>query len=238
MTFVHSKQSRLLVNERHLSGQITSWTAGGTKNLSETTTLLDEGTRFVAGLVEGTLSINGLFDSAAGSLHDTMSTAFKAGDGDLLVTAAPAGLTVGMPAICAVAHTTSFATESPVADAVSLSIEGQPDDGVDFGVLLHGHTAETATGTGTDVDLGAATGKGVAFLHVTNVAGTTPSLTCKVQHSADSNTWVDLLTFTAATAATRARKVASGPVSRHVRATWTISGTTPSFTFALAYAPR
>jgi len=58
----------------------------------------------------------------------------------------------------------------------------------------------------------------------------------RIQHSVDGSAWVDLVPFTAVTVANRAQRLAvTGTVNRHVRSQWTITGTTPSFTFHAAF---
>jgi hypothetical protein len=99
-------------------------------------------------------------------------------------------------------------------------------------------TARTATGTGTALQVGAvATGKRMyAALHVLSVAGTTPSITARVESSVD-NTFAaptTRLTFTAATVAGGQALRTDGTAITDTwwRIVWTISGTTPSFMFA------
>jgi len=76
------------------------------------------------------------------------------------------------------------------------------------------------------------------ILNVTAVSGTTPSLTVEVQWSNDGTTFVSAGTpdtFTAITAAGTAQKSMTVK-GRYVRLKYTVSGTTPSFTFdALGY---
>ena len=94
----------------------------------------------------------------------------------------------------------------------------------------------TATGNGTGQDM-----RGmhelIALLNVLVVSGTTPSMTLKLQLAPTLNgTYVDIpgAVFSPVTGVARAdlRVVADG-ANGFVRAAWTISGTTPSFTFAL-----
>jgi hypothetical protein len=99
-------------------------------------------------------------------------------------------------------------------------------------------TARTATGVGTGLNLGAvAAGKRLyAALHVLSVAGTTPSLTARVESSVD-NTFAaptTRLTFTAATTVGGQILRTDGTAITDTwwRIAWTISGTTPSFLFA------
>lgn len=99
-------------------------------------------------------------------------------------------------------------------------------------------TARTATGTGTGLQLGAVpAGKRLyAALHVLSVAGTTPSLTARVESAVD-NTFAaptTRLTFTATTAVGGQIQRTAGTAITDTwwRVAWTISGTTPSFLFA------
>jgi hypothetical protein len=235
---VHSKSSRVLVATGHLSGSITGYTITHTRAMGETTTLMDEGSRFIPGLLEGSLNLSGLFDSAAGGIHELIDAARQNGT-ELLVTVLPDGLAVGQPAFIATSELTSYNAEAAVAETVTIEVEGTPDDGVDWGVSLHAHAAETATGNGASIDNAASTANGgVASLHVTAATGTSPSMTAKVQHSVDGTVWVDLITFTAATGAASERKTVTGTVNRYVRESRTISGTSPNFTFAMAFARR
>jgi hypothetical protein len=99
-------------------------------------------------------------------------------------------------------------------------------------------TARTATGTGTGLNLGAvAAGRRLyATLHVLSVAGTTPSITARVESSVD-NTFgapTTRLTFSAASAigGQVLRTDGTAITDTWWRMAWTISGTTPSFLFA------
>jgi hypothetical protein len=101
-------------------------------------------------------------------------------------------------------------------------------------------TARTATGVGTGLNVGAvAAGKRMyASLHVLSAAGTTPSITARVESSVD-NTFSSptaRLTFAAATAVggQTLRTAGTAITDPWWRVAWTISGTTPSFLFAAA----
>jgi hypothetical protein len=74
------------------------------------------------------------------------------------------------------------------------------------------------------------------LVDVTTVSGTTPSMTLTVEWSHDGTTW-----FPAATPDTLGAAITAGVKRVHTvdvkgafaRVVWTISGTTPSFTFAI-----
>jgi hypothetical protein len=101
-------------------------------------------------------------------------------------------------------------------------------------------TARTTTGTGTGLNLGAVTaGKRMhAALHVLSVAGTTPSITARVESAVDNafTSPTTRLTFTAATAVggQTLRTAGTAITDPWWRIAWTISGTSPSFLFAAA----
>lgn len=105
-------------------------------------------------------------------------------------------------------------------------------------------SAQTATGTGTGLELGAlaAEQRLYASLHVLSASGTTPSITVTVESDAD-NTFgsaTTRLTFDAATAegGQILRTDGTAITDTWWRLAWTISGTTPSFMFVSALGIR
>jgi len=240
MAFVHGKDSRLLLDDLALSGYLKGWEHGTEREMADVTIEGDGGHKFLPGLDNGSLSLDGVFDNtaAADGQDEVLDTARGASSASV-ITAAPEGFAVGKRVIPISARESTYAVSSPVGDAVTFAASWMAEGQVDVGVALHDLTAETATGNGASVDNAASSANGgVANLHVTAVSGTTPSATVKVQHSTDNSAWVDLITHTAATAKTAERLTVTGTVNRYVRGTWTITGTTPSFTFALAFARR
>lgn len=92
--------------------------------------------------------------------------------------------------------------------------------------------ARTATGSSAAVETGQWDVLRGLLLDVTAVSGTTPTLTVTVETSADSSTWYTVASFVQRTAAGTERKSFPG-LDRWARLTWTVGGTTPSFTFAI-----
>lgn len=98
-------------------------------------------------------------------------------------------------------------------------------------VTLASSAARTSSGSGSSVS--------TADFHtlrltlaVAAASGTTPSLSVTVETSGDGSTWYSVGAFAAKTAAATERKSFSG-LDRYVRASWAVSGTTPSFTFSV-----
>jgi hypothetical protein len=68
----------------------------------------------------------------------------------------------------------------------------------------------------------------------TAASGTTPSMVVTIEDSVDDGaTWNVIDTFGAITAATRIVRTTSSTFGPKLRASWAITGTTPSFTFAI-----
>lgn len=236
MTVAHSKDGRVLMNERHVSASLTGYTVSHRRAMGTTSSLLDDGYRAVPGLMSGQLAIRGLLDGTSGDLY--VETVGNLGNDDpILVTVFPHLGTIGRPAFIVRADIESLDIPASLQDAVALTIDAMPDDGVDLGVSLHALGAETVDGNFTAVDNAAATTNGgVGSLHVTAYSGLTSAL-IKIQHSADDSTYADLISFTSVTAATSQRSAVTGTVNRYVRATVDVTGT-GSATFAVAFARR
>jgi hypothetical protein len=232
---LHSKSTRVLVNNAHLSGDIRSWSFQHRRNLSSVANLLSGGEEYIPGLLSGSVNITGNFNSGAGNITTILNTA-RASEGGLLTTFLE-GTTIGNLAFISEGNVSSSDTPAQVQDAVRVSIQGTPNDGVDIGVLLHALGAETADSNGTSVDNAAASSNGaVASLHVTAFSGLT-SISVRVQHSTDNSAWSDLITFTSVTGTTWQRSTATGTVNRYLRAWWDVTGT-GSCTFLVAAARR
>lgn len=73
-----------------------------------------------------------------------------------------------------------------------------------------------------------------AYLNVTAVSGTSPTLDITIEESPDGIEWFDSgYSFTQVTSAEKQRLVMDAIGGYHLRAVCTIGGTSPSFTFSL-----
>lgn len=99
--------------------------------------------------------------------------------------------------------------------------------------VLQPSAAQTASGSGAaaQLPLGDAVGY---FVNVTAVSGTSPSMTVKFDLSADGVNWASgAAGTTSAITAAGTYYVASTNPGVMVRASWAVTGTTPSFTFSV-----
>lgn len=246
MAFAHGSSTVVLVNEKVVSTEVSGWGMSHSRAVSEVTvvgqTAGAAGARFVPGLMSGTLSLRGPWDTGTTGLQKEITDAVGV-DNVFVATCLPDGVAIGKPAFFCVGDPTDHTIDSLVADAVGFTFQAQADDSVDMGYVIHALAAETADGNGTAVDRGATpltpTTHGAAVaIHVTAYSGLT-SAAIKVQHSTDNSTWADLVAFTSVTAIGSERKlVADGTtVNRYLRVVTDVTGT-GSVTFLVSVAPR
>ena len=223
MAFVHGKGTKVHVNAVDFSEYFNNVDVTKTSDVAETTNFGSSGVKtFIAGEDDGTFSLTGLFDATADA---TLQPLLGGSDFNLIV--GIDGLETGDRTQFGSANITNYGVSSPVGDVVATSIDAQADNGVTIGLVLNAgaYTATGVQGSAND-NSASSTGGGGAFLIVTSVSGTSPTVDVKIQHSADNVTYADLITFTQATGATsEIKKVAEGTtINRYVRVHATIGG--------------
>jgi len=262
-TFRPGRTGKLLFNNTDLSDILTSVTVEASANAPDVTTFQDaDVNRHPAGLRDGSVSYEGLFDGTALSTASTATTGaldakFQSALGSTshpIVTYGPENDTLGRRCRMFQQVQTAYTASSPVDDVVRVSAAGALSDRHDFGVWLHALASRSSTSsTLGNVNSGVAagtTGGGVGHLHYTN--GSLANMTVQIQHSSAASTgstdsWANIITFSAVTessaSATAAqRSTVSGTVKRRVRAVITTfstaTGNSTTGTFAVAFARR
>ncbi|MEU3255911.1 hypothetical protein [Streptomyces sp. NPDC006997] len=194
----------------------------------------------VGGLASSEISGEGQWEAGDPSLVDDASWAQLGGIGPWSISANN-GAAVGDLAYLTRAMSASYKLFAQVGEVAPWTSAAKSAWPLVRGQFAHPPgTPRTATGTGTGLELGdvAAGRRMYAALHVLSVAGTTPSLTARVESSAD-NTFAaptTRLTFEAATEAGGQILRTDGTAITDTwwRLAWDITGTTPSFLFAAA----
>lgn len=75
-------------------------------------------------------------------------------------------------------------------------------------------------------------------LDVSAASGTSPTLNVLVEDTLDGSTWNTIGTFAQRTAAGREVINVTSPFAKRIRVSWTVGGTTPSFTFSVICASQ
>ena len=192
----------------------------------------------IGGQKSGSVDLTLMQDVATGSVDDTLYPLLGVADTPHSICTASAD---GSKAYLFRGIPLSYSPiNSPVGDVAMGQVSGMSSTGgIVRGKLIHpGSTARTSS-TGTGRQLGAVVaGKSLyAALHVLSVSGTsTPTITVKVQSDDNGSftTPTDRITFTAATAVgAQWGSVAGAITDDYWRISFTISGTNPSFLFAV-----
>lgn len=190
-----------------------------------------------AGLKEVTSTVSGFFDASTLDAH-LFSTFATTG---IAYSVAPSAAADGDLAYTTKVMRPTYQFGGAVGELLpyTASVVGYGTPLVRGTILHPGATARTTSGTGTGRQLGAvsATQKLYAALHVLSVSGTsTPTVTVIIQSDSDNTfaTPTTVLSFTAATAVGgQFSSVAGAITDTWYRVSYTISGTSPSFTFAV-----
>lgn len=186
------------------------------------------------GLSDANGNVGGFFDAGDPSKPDDRLWADLAKANPW--TFAPDGAAIGQLAYLTRMVQKNYKPGASVGELLGYTADLVGDEPLARGSVLHdAGTARTTTGTGTIVQLGAV-GVGMKMwctLHVLSVAGTTPSITVKLQSATTGafSSPTDRATFAAATAVGgQWVGTAAGPITdTYWRLSWTISGTAPSF---------
>lgn len=247
-TFLHGKNTGVLLNATDLSAYFNSADLAQTIDTAETTGFTSSAKSYITGLNDATLSVSGMFSQDAGGEDVVLSTALGATTTPLVT------VIFGVNAIgnrCATgrAHEVSYSISSPVADVTTVSADFNASTdavsnqtyGIKGGVMLTAGAsiAFGSLGNLASVDNSASsTNGGMGVLHVTANSITGGTTTIKVQHSADNSTWADLITFTAVSASTTTQQLSAvtGTINRYVRATASTAGSSGSITYHIAFA--
>jgi len=194
----------------------------------------------VNGLADATVNLGGFWDAGDLSKPDDVLWANN-GTYTQPLTVGPTSGADGTLVYLTKVSQNSYKPSGEVGKLFGWTADMNGNQPIARGLILHPQgTARTATGTGTGRQLGAvlATQRLYANLHVMSIAGTsTPTITVKIQSSVD-NTWAsptDRIAFTAATTLTgQPLNVLGAITDQWWRAVWTISGSSPSFLFAVS----
>lgn len=233
MAFIHGKGTVLLGDDVALTGYFTNLQSSKSAQAVDVTTFGNDDKVFIAGIEEGSIALNGVFDAAASASDPELHDALAAASGKI-ITVGYDGTTIGNRVTMTQAREASYNINGSVNDAVRLAATFTSDGGIRQGVSLHALGAETGTGDYASVDNSASTANGgVGHLHVTAFTGT--NVTIKIQHSVDDNVWADLITFTSVTGTTQERSSVAGTVNRYLRGQIS-GGTFTTVTFAVAFA--
>jgi hypothetical protein len=244
MAAVHGKDAKVYINAVDLTTYFNDLTISGEADTAETSTFGSTYKSYVVGLLDGTISLGGVWDGAAGAVDATLAALL--GTNSTLVSIGPNLDTRGNRAELCASIETKYEVTGSISDAVMVSAEFQQSGGIGWGAWLQAKSAVTGNqtaGATFSIDTVTTSSSGyVANLHVFTVTGTTPTLDLEIWDSLDNTS------FALVTGAVFAQQIAAGAVQlssttqtvrRYVALKRTIGGTaSPTFTHAVSFAKR
>ena len=239
MPRIHAKAADIFVDEFDYSGFSNAVDIAVDNNLAEVTAFADTDQTFLEGKAGFSITVNGFYsrtDYDAEMWADLTAAARQVG-------IYPPGVSDGDKGY----EGQSIVTGQPrVADkgaAVTLNVGWKGDTPLVRTIVLDVNTALIATGTGTAYQYGAvgASQTMMGVLRVLSASGTLPTLNVLIQ-SDDNEAFTSpttRLTFTQATGVTYEVKTAAGAVTdTWWRVSYTVGGTTPSFSVVVSFGIR
>lgn len=230
----------LLASGMNILGDTTDLEDTDDAALEEITALGDAPQSYAfAGVDDYVLTQNGFFNDATNRSNDALNNK----GASKVMSFAPEGNTLGARMVSVPAVQSMYKRQISRGALHKASASYKPTGSHDEGKIVAPLTARTAASdtTATSLDNSASSANGcAATLQMTDLTldGYT-NIVVKLQHSANNSVWVDLITFTAITAAPAAeRKTVTGTVNRYLAAAWayTGSGTSPTGTWTLGVA--
>ena len=231
---------RILGGANHMTVDAKSAGPAIGQDMHDVTTLLYTSKQFQPGLPNDELAISLLLnpDQTAGTVYADVKSWIQS--------AAGAPFTVGLNGFAAAAPAwlgTQVMSKRQLKTAqgqiATLDLVFASKGLALFGACLTPLQTITTTTTGATVDNGAATtGGAIATVHLPTITGA-PTVTCKVQDSADGSSWADVtgLGFTGVSARGAQYLSITGTVRRYRRAVCTVTGgSSPSVQCLVALA--
>jgi hypothetical protein len=208
---------------------------GYSQTMLDVTSLQDSAMARIAGLSDGTVTVNGWFEKTGDHAAWT-SNSGKLPSADQVVVVG-FGTALGDACLGMKAKQASYNVTRAPGNAIATVAEYQSTAGqqLDFGVLLTTGPKQTdASATdSTSVDQTAGTSAGaVGYIEAMSIGS--GSATVKIQSSTNNTVWSDLITFTAVTGQTSERVAVTGTVNRYVRVIST--GTFTNLVFVVGFA--
>lgn len=196
----------------------------------------------LAGIQQASIELKGHYTPGYTGMDGILNQRFGQ-DSDVLVAYAALGWNPLNPLVMQPSVITKYDVDAKLKGAVEIDSTYTARGAVDDGYLLVSPTTFlTVSGSSSVLDdtltTGATLGGCAAQLHVLSASGTTPSLTMTISSSPDGTTWTPLLAFTAMTKPGSQRLVlpVGNNIDQQIKATWTISGTTPKFSAVVGFS--
>ncbi len=230
MVFVAGKGSAVVVAEFDLSSDFTGYNFGKSRQLPDVTTMGLDDKVFLAGVGEGSISVQGVWNAATDQSDEELNNL----DGtETVITASPQGFaTIGDRAHMVNGFIENYQPRATQNDAVRFSAGIKSSAGAYTGQILHPDIQRSTPADFGSIDGTAQSTFGAtAFLHVTEFNGTDATVT--IEDAVTEPTYGSLVAFTQATGLTSEKVTVAGNVERFTRIA--LTGTFTTVTFVVSF---
>ena len=223
---VHGKNGRVYIDEFDVTGFANSISLDTSVDLSDITTMANNGKKYLEGLKDATMAIEGIYDGDKDTIDNTLN---EIKTGEALYSYYPALDTKGNVGYSFKGLRSASATQASITESVNFSLATQTTEGTERVKSITPKVTIEEDGSTSSLDLSAAgTDGAVIYLHVFDVDS---EIDVIIEDSAD-NTAFDTLTATTDINAPGAYRIeVSGEVRQYVRVT--VSGLGMSETVTL-----
>lgn len=226
----------IIIGAHNLSGDANALALNFEAEILDITKFGDDARRKIAGLRSNTFSLAGHWNGGDEALDDALFS--KIALAGQPISFGGAGLADGARCFTAKALLGSYAPGAQVGEVFAFDAAGEADDDLGRGLVVANATAgSSSSSTGQQVGAIASGASLIANLHVTAASGSSPTLDV-VLESDDNSGFTSATTrgtFSQATGLTAEQLTVAGPVTDdYWRVTYTIGGSTPSFSFVVA----
>ena len=231
MVFQHGKSAAVFVAQFDLSSDFTQYNFSKNRQVVDTTGFGNDDRVFIAGIGDGSISVQGMFNAAANQQDPVIDSI----DGvETVITASPQGAAaIGNRAHMVNGFVENYQPRATQNDAVRFSSGVTASAGAYTGVLLHHNNQESSTGATASIDNTVQTTDGAtAFLHVTQFSGTDATVT--IEDAVTEPTYGSLVAFTQVTGLTSEKVTVAGNVEKFARIN--LTGTFTTITFVVSFA--
>lgn len=234
-TFIHGKNSRVIVGSDDLSSSFRDFTVGTQVDMADTTAFGNNTKVYTPGLGDAEISMSGMFSGGTGEVDDLLGT-YVASSDTVPVIVAPEGYGIGNRGFGIGANESSYEITSSIGDIVSVSatFQSQLDSGGRSGSMLtDGVALPFAASTNyASVDDGAATTNGGYAILAVTANSLDATATIHIEDSTNDSTFADLVTFATVAAGTQTAEFAviTGNIDRYARLNVATAATTGSIT--------
>jgi hypothetical protein len=209
---IHGKNGRVYADEFDITTFTKTVSLDTSVDLSDITTLGNNSKKYLEGLKDATMAVEGVYDGDKDTIDNTLN---EIKTGEVLYSYYPALDTKGNIGYSFKGLRSASATQVSVTESVNFSLATQVTGGTERLQSIIAKTVITTDGVTASLDLGAGGADGaVVYLHV---FGVDDEVDIVVEDSADDTTFATLITQAGIGSVGAFRLTVAGAVDRYIR---------------------